>query len=112
MYQCFPEIIGINARQCQGKQREQMSSSLHVPAGEERRFTVSPPTTHALSYIQLCPTISLTVWKNGRGGLGAFIVSMFIHGRPQLKAHILHSEQVAVFETPVLGQTLQEKLLD
>ena len=78
MYQCFPEVIGIDAWQCQGKQREQMSSSFQVPAGdhEERQFTVSPPTTHALSYTQPCPAILLTVRKNGRGGLGAFIVSI------------------------------------
>ena len=63
MYQCFPEVIWINAWQCQGKQREQMSPSLQVPAGdhEERQFTVSPPMTHALSYTQPCPAISLTV---------------------------------------------------
>ena len=80
MYQCFPEVIWIDAWECQGKQREQMSPSFQVPAGdhEERQFTVSPPMTHALSYTQPCPAISLTVWKNGRGGLGAFIMSMFI----------------------------------
>ena len=63
MYQCFPEVIWINAWQCQGKQGEQMSSSFQVPAGdhEERQFTVSPPTTHALSYTQPCPAIGQTV---------------------------------------------------